>query len=648
MNIKKYISILIVLAILIASVSGTYAADDDKTVIELRIGSSQVSVNGSYSNIADAPYISNNNVMIPLEWLADTIGAEVNKTGDGSETIIYGGNTEEITIGQTGYKMNNEEKTMTVAPVQKNNSTMVPLDFISSCFPITATSDLTSGNVKLVLEDDGALSDLSFLTGGISTPKIGNSYYGWSLSVPSGSRVISNSSKSDAIQVANEGRGLYFEIKVENKNGRTLTQFSDQIKDQSSVETSNINLKAKIPYFEYSGESDYYEPIRVKVLDKGAYFYSITLGCYDESVSAKKLMSDKYYTDILNSFDLNYKGNEKDIQDLSKVVNGKYSFYNYISLESRSKYLPWSTEIPAKWSHILIDRDDLTTFLGIDTKHYVQVTIDTLGESSLDSFVTNIKKGYDRNFSPKAYSFISAGEKRIADADAKNLRFKIKQAGKTYIIDEYYFQKGALVYEISVKLPENEFSKGEAEYINSINNMSFYSENEDTFVEQIGDYKDLSEGERVSENDKLFNYVNAKYNWSFKIPGYWTDSSILYSSQFSNPNSNAFIIVGAMQNSVETRGLSDTEKLSILGLSTNIPGYKQTSKNTTSEKGTKVRNYTYRIEDEEQDLYGTAQFHIFEKGSYSYCFMSFMPDLTATDKAVKEVNDIWKSFTINK
>ena len=114
--------------------------------------------------------------------------------------------------------------------------------------------------------------------------------------------------------------------------------------------------------------------------------------------------------------------------------------------------------------------------------------------------------------------------------------------------------------------------------------------------------------------------------------------------QFNNPNSNAFIMIEANKNTPEIENLSDKELSSIMAM----PGYKLTSKSTTSDKGTKVRNYTYRAEDEEQDLYGTAQIHVFEKGNNSYIFMSFLPDLTATDKAVKEINDIWKSFTVTK
>ncbi len=646
MKNKKYISILIVLAILLASFSGTYAADD-KTVIELRAGSNQVCVDGNYSNIAETPYVIDGTFLVPMEWFGDTIGAEVTKTSEVSERIIYGGNTAEISIGQTVYTSNFEQKIMSVAPQQKNNSTMVPVDFITSNFPVTVTSDMDRGTVKIVIEDDGALSDLSFLTGGISTPKIGNSFFGWSLSVPSGSRIISNSFKSDSIQLTNEGRGLYFEIKVEPKNGRTLTQYSNTFKEENSTEESNLNLKAKVPYFECSGTSEYDEPTRTRIYDKGQYFYCLTIGCYDGSVSSKHLMSDKYYSDIINSFSLDYKGNVKGIQDISKVVDGKVSYYNYISFSSRNKYLSWSMDIPVNWNNLQISSNQLTTFLGLDTKHYVQIAVNILGEKTLGQYVDNIKKGYDKNFSPKAYTFVSGGERTLAGETAKNLRFKIKQGGKVYIIDEYYLQKGSFVYEISVKLPEKEYSKAKNEYLNTVDKISLFNDKGDKLVDEISDFNASKEEDRVSPNDKPFNYANKSYKWNLKIPGYWTDSSMFNTIQFSNPNSNAFIMIEATPNNAETKNLPDKEKFYLSSVMTST-GFKLTSKSTTSDKGTKVRNYTYRVEDAEQDLYGTAQIHVFEKGSYSYFFMSFIPDLTATDKAVKEVNDIWKSFTITK
>ncbi|WP_024831231.1 stalk domain-containing protein [Ruminiclostridium josui] len=649
MKIKKYVSILIVLAILLTSISNMYAADDDKTVIEFRTGINQICVNGNYTNITETPYIIDGTFIVPLECFADTIGAEVSKNSEDSEriSIIYGGNTVEITISKTEYIANYQQKTMSVAPSQKNNSTMVPIDFIASNFPVTVKSDVSSGIVKIVLEDDGALSDLSFLTGGISTPKIGNSFFGWSLSVPSGSRIISNSFKSDFIQVTNEGRGLYFEIKVEAKNNRTLTQYLNTFKLENSTEESNLNLKAKVPYFECSGISEYDEPTRTRVYDKGQYFYSLTIGCYDGSVSSKRLMSEKYYSDIVDSFNLEYKGNVKGIQDLSKVVNGKVSYYNYISFSSRNKYLSWSMDIPANWNVLKISGDQLTTFLGLDTKHYVQITVNILGEKTLGQYVENIKKGYDKNFSPKTYTFVSTGERTLVGTIAKNLKFKIKQGGKSYVIDEYYFQKGSFVYEISVKLPENEYSKAKNEYLNTVDKIILFSDTGDKLADEISEFNAKNEDNRVSSSDKPFNYVNKTYKWNLKIQGYWMDSSMFNIIQFSNPNSNAFIMIEATPNNAQTKNLQDKEKFYLSSVMTST-GFKQTSKSTTTDKGTKVRNYTYRVEDEEQDLYGTAQIHIFEKESYSYFFMSFVPDLTATDKAVKEVNDIWKSFTITK
>ncbi len=647
MKIKKYISTLIVLAMLLTSISSTYAADDDKTEIEFRAGTNQACVNGNYTNITDAPYINDGTFMMPLELFADTIGAEITKTTEDSKRIIYSGNMTEITIAQTGYTSNYEQKTMSVAPVQKNNSTMVPLDFIESNFPVTVIFDSVRGSAKIVLEDDGALSDLSFLTGSISTPGIGNSFFGWSLSVPSGSRVISNSYKSDIIQLTNEGRGLYFEIRAEAKSGRTLTQYFNTFKLENSTEEANLNLKAKVPYFECSGISEYDEPTRTRVYDKGQYFYCLTIVCYDGSVSSKHLMADKYYSDIVKSFNLDYKGNVKGIQDLSKVVNGKVSFYNYITFSSRNKYLSWSMDIPANWNNLELSSNQLATYLGPDTKHCVKIAVNMLGEKTLGQYVENIKKGYDKNFNPKAYTYVSAGERTLAGENAKNLKFKIKQGGKSYVIDEYYFQKGSFVYEISVKLPEKEYSKAISEYLNAVDKILFFSEKEDKLIDEISDFNDSKDEDRVSPNDKLFNYANKAYKWNLKIPGYWTNTSMLNTIKFYNPESNAYIMLEATPNTSESKNLPDQEKFYFSSIMTS-EGFKLTSKSTTSDKGAKVRNYTYRVEDEEQDMYGTAQIHVFEKGSYSYFFMSFLPDLTATDKAVKEINDIWKSFTITK
>lgn len=646
---KSIISILVIIAILITCFINTYAADSDKLTFELKVGSTVAKKNGVTSKI-EKPYVTNKTIMIPFGWFATAIGAEIKSKANKKYGIIYGDLNTEITIANKSYIVNSEPQKLLVAPTIKNNKLMVPLEFISKNFPVSVTSDIKKGSIKIVLEDDGALSDLSFLTGGISSPKLGNSYYGWSLSIPSGSRIISNSFKSDKVGITNESRSLYFEISAESKNGRSLTELYNDTLYSSSIRTSKIDLKANIPYFEYTKLSEYDESLRVRVFEKGEYFYYLTINCYDNSVTPEKLVSEKYYNNIVNSFNFNYKGNVKGVEDVSKVKQGQVSFYNYVLLDSDVKYLPWSINIPVKWDKLPIGGKPWDTALGLDLQHYIQISAKTNEDNlSLDEYVDKIKSSYDEYFNPKVYSFINLDNTNIAYSEAINLRFSLKYGNKVNIVDEFYYLKNGLVYEISVNLPENEYDKSKSEYIDVINKMNYYTFDQSKYLNDYEKYQNKDSSVRISQQDEAFEYKNKEFNWSVSIPGYWKKDSSDYGNaiSFKNQNSGANIIVTAIENTTSSKNLTDEEKFKKITMIEKKYGVTPTT-SVTSENNVSVRTYTYRIESQENDLYANLTFKIFENDKYSYCFESTIYDLGATDKAIKEVEDIWKSFKLTE
>lgn len=645
---KSIISLFLILAILTGCFINTYAADEKKLTLELNVGSSSGKIDGKASN-TEKPYVSGKTIMVPLEWFTTAIGAEVIKKADKKTVeIIYCDSYMEIKTGTVDYTVDSVSKKLPAAPVVKNKSTMVPIDFISGNFPVSVSSDIKKGTVKIILNDDGALTDLSFLTGGISTPKVGNSFYGWSISIPSGSRIITNSFKSDKIGITTESRSLYFEVSVENKNKRTLEELYKDTLYSGNVRTSKLELKASVPYFQYTKLTEYYEALRVEVFDKGDYFYWVTINCYDNSVTPEKLVSDKYYDNIMSSFSLDYKGNTKGVQDLSKVTQGKVSFYNYLTLSTDTKYLPWSINIPAKWNQVLPNDDPFTVNLGIDSSHYMKITMQTQEDAgSLEEYAASVKDNYDKYFNPKVYNFIASDQTAIAGTEAQNLKFSIKQGGKVYIIDEYYFVKNDIIYEISVKLPENEYDKLKSQFIDTINQTVFYPIDMSKFNDDAEKILNRNLRTRLSQQDTPFEYVNKTYKWNAKIPGYWTRSGSDQENSvtFDNPDTNFSVIINTVENNSITKTLTDEEKFGIMQL-LKIK-YETTPVMTTiNDKGYQIRVYNYKIENPDYDFFAAVTCYCFDSGNNTYCFISVAPELTATDSAVKEINDIWKSFVI--
>lgn len=638
-----------VLAIFTACFTNTYAQDNDKMVIELSIGSSTGKVNGKVQQV-EKPYITNKTIMIPLAWVTTAIGAEVNQQENKKIEIIYGDMNAELTLCSKSYTIDTEVYKLTVAPEIKNGRTMVPLEFITKNFPVSVNSDIKKGSIKIILEDDGALSDLSFLTGGISSKKLGNSFYGWSLSIPSGSRIAGINYKSSQISIANESRSLYLGISVENKKDMTLAElYEADVLHDSSVRESKLDLKAKNPYIQYTALSLYDESSRIKVFDKGEYFYYLTISSDAEFITPEKLMSDKYYDNIVSSFDLSYNGNEKGVEDISKVKDGKASFYNYISLNYTSKYLIWSMDMPIKWEDTGAIIDPTATTINFGSKNYMQIVTNTLDEGvTLNQYVDEVKSYYDEYFNSKIYTYIGKEETIAAGLEAYKLIFSLNYGENVYRVEELYFEKDGFVYEVSIYLPEKDYEALLKEVINSIDRMTFYTVNKQKYQQDLDLYNGKYLGLRLSKQDELYNYVNKNYNWTAAIPGYWMKNNYYDDSEldFTNKNTSASVTISV------TDKISDLEKSSVskeFGMDMLEMAYQiKPVISETNEKGLKIKNYTYRIEKKDYDLYGTIVFKVFEKDDYTYCFKSEMYDLNATDKAIAEVDNIWKSFKLTE
>lgn len=647
---KSIISFFMILAVLAGCFMNTYAAGDEKLTLELKVGSSDGKIDGKISNV-EKPYVSGKTIMVPLEWFTTAIGAEVIKKSDKKTIeIIYCDTDIVIKTGALDYTADAASKKLPVAPVLKNSKTMVPLDLLAGNFPVTVTSDMKKGTVRIVLNDDGALTDLSFLTGGISSPRVGNSFYGWSISIPTGSRIIANSFKSDKIGITTESRSLYFEVAVEDKKERTLTGLYNDTLYSGNVRFSKIDIKAAVPYFEYTRLTEYDEALRVKVFEKGDYFYWVTINCYDNSVTPEKLVSDKYYENIMNSFSLNYKGNTKGVQDLSKVKQGRVSFYDYLTLSSDVKYLPWSMDIPAKWNQVLGTDDPFTTNLGLDSRHYMKIMLQTQEDAgSLEEYVEGVKSNYDKYFDPRVYKFISSEDAKVAGTEANNLRFSLKQGEKTYIIDEYYFTQNDILYEISIKLPENEYDQLKTQFTDALDHMVFYPINTSKFKDEAEKYSNRNLRVSLSQQDDPFEYLNKTYKWSAKIPGYWTRSGADQenSVSFENPNTYSSVIINAVENNSITKTFTDEEKFGIMQL-LKVKYQATPTLSVINDKGHQIRTYSYKVENDEYDFFSSVTCYCFEAGNNTYCFISIVPYLTATDSAVKEVEAIWKSFAVSE
>lgn len=106
--------------------------------VRLTIGSDRVYIDGSYSTIDEAPYISSNGrTMLPLRAVTDIVGAfssEVNLNWDSvSKKVILkqDGKTLVFTPGSNSYTSNGITKSMESCPEIRNSRIFLPIRVIA-------------------------------------------------------------------------------------------------------------------------------------------------------------------------------------------------------------------------------------------------------------------------------------------------------------------------------------------------------------------------------------------------------------------------------------------------------------------------------------------------------------------------------------
>ena len=653
-SLKRAIAAALCL-IMIFTLSINALASDDNLEIRLKPDNSIMHVNGNNINI-EKPFLKDDLLYVPLRTVLEAIGAEVNWLGKGKINIIYRSAYVDITVGETIYTVNQIEKKLPSEPVLKNGTVMVPESFITENFGLVSSVDKATGDYILLLEDDGALSDLSFLTGSIKKAKIGNSYFDWSINIPKGSRIYKTSFNSKYISVENQHRGINIEVSVTNSSGNSLDEYirevnknPDKYLNTEEILSSSINKTSNPKYGEFLYNNDYYEAVYHRVyIYKGNAYNLIITSYYD--TDPDDIKSNTYYMGIADSFKFGYPENSRDILDMSKVQYGLSKYENYIAFYNGNKYLAWEMNVVPEWDVLSTGLfNSLQTKLGINSREYISVELKTAENGiSLEDYGKSIKDFYGKDFNPDYYKLSNSGLVELAGYKAYQLVYTLKMGDRDYVIDENYVQVGSFLYSISIKAPEQKYDKSKEMYYNMLQTLKITSRNVKAMAKDVDSYYKDQARARVSKDDGITKYENKEYKWSINVPGYWTkyEFSLGAFSMFFDNKSDLGICVEAVENTTKTKEYGDEEKFMYIASIAGREDAEFISKETIDQKGTTVNVYSYRVESEEDEVFADMKFYVINTEKYSYCFTVILPDIVASKKNIKIIQDIWDSFEI--
>ncbi|MDR1537502.1 MAG: DUF362 domain-containing protein [Clostridiales bacterium] len=125
----------------VASASGQTARTE--TTIKLAIGKPTITVNGQQSPIDEddtVPVIQEGRTLMPIRAVVEAMGGTVSwEQTNQTATLVCGGQTIQLAIGQTTAYLGNEAKALDVAPVIINGRTMLPILFVAESFGYAAS-----------------------------------------------------------------------------------------------------------------------------------------------------------------------------------------------------------------------------------------------------------------------------------------------------------------------------------------------------------------------------------------------------------------------------------------------------------------------------------------------------------------------------
>ena len=140
---RPLLSLIVLLALVCTLLTvPTFAASGDVR-IEMTIGETDYTLNGTAKTVDSAPYINADGyTMVPIRFLGEAIGANVEWSPSArTATIVYDDVTFVFAIGATVMTINNTEKTIPAPAVIQNDRTMIPLRTAAEAIGAIVTYD---------------------------------------------------------------------------------------------------------------------------------------------------------------------------------------------------------------------------------------------------------------------------------------------------------------------------------------------------------------------------------------------------------------------------------------------------------------------------------------------------------------------------
>ncbi|MCX7715456.1 MAG: copper amine oxidase N-terminal domain-containing protein [Clostridia bacterium] len=487
--------------------TGKAAQTGDKVEISFKVGDSTLYINQNPVTV-EKPYVAGEGTtLVPLRVITEAFGAEVAWNGE-TKTIAltYPDVKIVLQIGSTVAEVNGHAETLAAAPVlTENGVTMVPLRFISETFGAVVSYDSNTQAISVVKDKT---EEKGKLVGAIEKAKIGDSYYGWSMSTP---------------------KEMFMEYR--SFDGMS-TYFKDDYNDSIQINILPIDKDDTFDKM-FTNTKDMFKGYTLSIADKGKdslgnQYMHFQAKDKKEFIDARRYLKDGKWYDIVSTIPVEQLDTQKDkimgIADTFKLTYGASDeTYDLSNVESDG-YRTFSDDtykvsikVPKDWyqknygstenEFVFFKQSDDNLLNAIHFSIYSKS--DSLTAKSLAESDLKIRK---ENYNPALCTFTDVAQGLYSGFNTYYYTQTISGSANNdgYTID-VFFENGNYVYDVCVQLSAD-------------------TSNRDSVIEKVlGSIKaeklDESKIGQIIRNDEdSETFIESKSDkWSLKIPASWKE-----------------------------------------------------------------------------------------------------------------------------
>lgn len=415
---------------------GTEKAATERVEISFKVGDSVLMVNGNELEVT-APYVvGDGTTLVPVRVITEVFGAEVGWDGDTKTvSLSYPDVTISLTIGSASATVNSHTEQLSAAPELYNDTTMVPLRFISETFDAVVTYDDATRLITVVKDPQ---EEQSLVLVGTDLPYVGDSYYGWSMKNPTmlqmeyrsfdGMETYFADDEAEMAVYIDELEEDITEDEIYENELSLVENMTMSIADRTTDAAGNLQLHFR------AKNSDLTIDLIAVVKDEMIYRVISLIGNDAENI--------KDILEIASSFTLS---SVSDMYDMSNVEDGHRNFNN--------DEFKLSMELPADYYQMETEKTNVFYFLK-NGKEYGTVAMEVYSKNDEVTAEASAQEDHDKYVAysnPELSEVSELSDTTILGMPAKQYTVKYNGGGTNgkFTVTDIFFEMGSYVYNIT-------------------------------------------------------------------------------------------------------------------------------------------------------------------------------------------------------